>query len=57
MATILITDKVGFKTRIIAREKDGHFLKRQKGNKSEWFNNYKGIHNLKEPPNTWNKNL
>ena len=27
MATILITDKVGFKTRIIAREKDGHFLK------------------------------
>ena len=27
MATILMIDKVGFKTRIIAREKDGHFIK------------------------------
>ena len=32
MATILITDKVGFKTRIIAREKDGHFLKTKGSN-------------------------
>ena len=37
MATILIADKVGFKTRIIAREKDGHFIKtKNKINKSEW---------------------
>lgn len=37
MATLLIVDKGGFKTRIIAREKDGHFIKtKNKINKSEW---------------------
>ena len=63
MATILIVDKVGFKTRIIAREKDGHFIKtKNKINKSEWAINQNDltiikVYTIKKSPKIHEKKL